>query len=271
MRGQVLAIALVIAGGVAVSVLSLANYTSLITTRAAYYDDYRFADVFVTLKRAPRHLAAVIAGLPGVQAVTARVEASAKLEVPGFDEPVSARLVSLPPEGQPRVNRLFLRQGRLPHPGRSREVAGDPEFRRSSRSDAGRPLCRHHQRAAADPSHHRCGGVAGIHLCDAPRGHVAGLRPLRRIVAESGRPGRRHGHDRCLQQPGGEGGPGGAGGLGHGCHGPFAGPLRRYRVPMVGRIRFPISCWTTSWSSSGPWPRCFPPSSWRWPCFCSTS
>lgn len=123
MRGQVLAIALVIAGGVAVSVLSLANYTSLITTRAAYYDDYRFADVFVTLKRAPRHLAAVIAGLPGVQAVTARVEASAKLEVPGFDEPVSARLVSLPPEGQPRVNRLFLRQGRLPHPGRSREVA----------------------------------------------------------------------------------------------------------------------------------------------------
>lgn len=122
MRGQVLAIALVIAGGVAVTVLSLVNYSSLLATRAAYYEDYQFADVFVSLTRAPRYLEKVIAGIPGVHSLAARVEASARLAVPGFGEPVSARVLSLPAAGQPQVNRLFLRQGRLPRPGHTDET-----------------------------------------------------------------------------------------------------------------------------------------------------
>lgn len=122
MRGQALAIALVITGGVAVTVLSLVNYSSLLATRAAYYEDYQFADVFVSLTRAPRYLEKVIAGIPGVHSLAARVEASARLEVPGFGEPVSARVLSLPPAGQPQVNRLFLRQGRLPRPGHTDET-----------------------------------------------------------------------------------------------------------------------------------------------------
>ncbi|MCG8543197.1 MAG: hypothetical protein MJE12_03195, partial [Alphaproteobacteria bacterium] len=55
LRGQVLAIALVIASGVAVLVMSLTTYESLRGTAEAYYERYRFADVFASVKRAPEH------------------------------------------------------------------------------------------------------------------------------------------------------------------------------------------------------------------------
>ena len=110
MRGQVLAIALVIAGGVGVCVMSLVNYSSLLATRAQYYEQHEFAEVFAPVKRAPRHTLKDIAALPGIARYEGRVEGAAKLEIPGFPDPVSARLVSVPPEGQPDVNRLFIRQ-----------------------------------------------------------------------------------------------------------------------------------------------------------------
>lgn len=123
MRGQVLAIALVIAGGVAVCVMSVLNYSSLSATRSQYYNEHRFADVFASLKRAPRHVLNEVSAIPGITRLTGRVEGGAKLEIPGFSDPVSARLVSLPPSGQPDVNGLFIRKGRVPAPGRGREVA----------------------------------------------------------------------------------------------------------------------------------------------------
>ncbi|MCG7199331.1 ABC transporter permease [Marinobacter pelagius] len=123
MRGQVLAIALVIAGGVGVCVMALVNYSSLTLTRESYYEQHQFAHVFALLKRAPLHVLQQVEQIPGITRYTARVEGAAKLEMPGFTEPVSARLISLPSGGQPEVNRVFLRKGRLPQPGRASEVA----------------------------------------------------------------------------------------------------------------------------------------------------
>src|SRR5690554_3292769 len=122
MRGQLLAISLVIAGGIAVCLLSLVNYASLNATRDQYYQQHQFADVFVSLKRAPRHLLQQVAEIPGVTRLSGRVEGGAKLEVAGFQEPVSAHLISVPETGQPDVNQLYLRQGRLPDASRSDEV-----------------------------------------------------------------------------------------------------------------------------------------------------
>ncbi|WP_303292125.1 ABC transporter permease [Marinobacter sp. SS5-14b] len=122
MRGQMLAIALVIAGGIAVCLMSLVNYSSLSATRSQYYQQHQFADVFVSLKRAPRHLLQQVTQIPGVTRVSGRVEGGAKLEVAGFDDPVSAHLVSVPETGQPEVNQLYLRHGRLPEISRSDEV-----------------------------------------------------------------------------------------------------------------------------------------------------
>ncbi|MGP9831596.1 ABC transporter permease [Marinobacter sp. NSM] len=123
MRGQMLAIALVIAGGIAVCLLSLVNYASLNATRDQYYQEHQFADVFVNLKRAPKQVLAQVADIPGVTRLSARVEGVAKLDVAGFQDPVSAQLVSVPATGQPAVNQVYLRQGRLPDASRTDEIA----------------------------------------------------------------------------------------------------------------------------------------------------
>lgn len=56
MRGQAIAIAIVIAGGVATLVMSLTSLESLVVTRDAFYRDFRFTDIFASLKRAPESL-----------------------------------------------------------------------------------------------------------------------------------------------------------------------------------------------------------------------
>ena len=53
---QALAIALVIGGGAASLLLGVGSQRSLDETRVAYYERYRFADVFAVVARAPKTL-----------------------------------------------------------------------------------------------------------------------------------------------------------------------------------------------------------------------
>lgn len=128
MKGQAVAICLVIASGVCTFVMLISTMHSLNTTRDRFYADYGFADVFASLKRAPEHLGTRIAGIPGVQTVDTRVSASVKLDIPDFPEPVTARLVSLPDNGKPLLNRLFIRRGRQIDPQKDNEVIVSEAF-----------------------------------------------------------------------------------------------------------------------------------------------
>lgn len=128
MWGQALAIALVIASGVATFVMSLGTMDSLRLTQESFYRDYRFAEVFASLKRAPQSLARRIAEIPGVETVETRVVAAVTLDIPDFPEPISGQLISLPDDGEARLNRLFLRQGRLIAPGGGDEVIVSEAF-----------------------------------------------------------------------------------------------------------------------------------------------
>ena len=96
MRAQALAIAMVVAAGVAMYVMYLSNFASLQQTRAAYYSRHRFADVFASMKRAPERVAAEIAALPGVSALETRVVANVTLDLAQLEEPASGRLISIP-------------------------------------------------------------------------------------------------------------------------------------------------------------------------------
>lgn len=127
-RGQALAIALVIMSGVATFVMSLSTLNSLQLTQATFYRDYRFADVFVSLKRAPETLRSRLQEIPGVDRVETRVVAAVNLDIPGFSDPVAGKLVSIPEQGQPLLNRLYLRQGRLIEAGRDEEVVVSEAF-----------------------------------------------------------------------------------------------------------------------------------------------
>jgi putative ABC transport system permease protein len=127
LRGQVLAIGMVIASGVALLVMSLTSIEALQETADAYYERYRFAMVFARVERAPSYLKDRLAAIEGVQAVTTRVVHSAVLDVPGFDEPAIGQLVSVPEDSEPLLNRLALLQGRYPRLGAPDEaVLSDP-------------------------------------------------------------------------------------------------------------------------------------------------
>jgi len=128
MKGQSLAIASVIAAGVAMFVMYLSNFDSLQRTRAAFYDSARFADVFASLKRAPSSLEPRLAVLPGVEAVATRVIADVTLDVPGMAEPAIGRLISVPDRGRPPLNDVFLRRGRWVDATRADEVLASEVF-----------------------------------------------------------------------------------------------------------------------------------------------
>ncbi len=125
---QALAVALVVAGGVATLVLAVGSYRSLDETRTAYYERYRFADVFALVKRAPKTLLDAIREIPGVAAVDARIAKLALLDIPSFREPATAQFISLPESGEPILNRLYMRVGRTPQAGRLDEVVISESF-----------------------------------------------------------------------------------------------------------------------------------------------
>ncbi len=128
LKGQVVAIAFVVAGGVALFVLMLGTLQSLELTRDAYYDRYRFAQVFAQVKRAPETLAAEIAAIPGVQTVETRIVADVTLDIEGMAEPATGRLISLPEHDPPALNATALRAGRMLAPGRPDEALVSEAF-----------------------------------------------------------------------------------------------------------------------------------------------
>jgi putative ABC transport system permease protein len=128
LKGQAFAIALVIGAGVAMFIMYLSTFASLRATQAAYYERYRFADVFAGLTRAPLYLRDRVAEIPGVARVEARVVVDVSLDVEGLTEPASARLIGIEIPRVPSLNDLFLRRGRYPAPGRSDEVVVSEAF-----------------------------------------------------------------------------------------------------------------------------------------------
>lgn len=137
LRGQMLAIILVVVCGVATVVTSRVGYESLELSRATYYAAYRFGDAFATLKRAPDRVAGAIAAIPGVAEVHTRLVFQVTLDVPGLDEPALGRVVSIPEHQAPVLNGVHIAAGRYPAPGRRNEVMVNDAFAAANRLQLG--------------------------------------------------------------------------------------------------------------------------------------
>src|SRR5438477_4073431 len=122
LKGQALAISLVMGCAVAMLVAMLSTMQSIQWSQTTYYERYRFADVFTSLKRAPNTLADRLVEIPGVAHVQTRIVAAVTLDVPGRAEPASGRLLSIPDRRTSGLNELHLRSGRYPEPGGDGEV-----------------------------------------------------------------------------------------------------------------------------------------------------
>ncbi len=128
MKGQIVAVALVMACGLAMMIMTRSLILSLEVTRAEYYAAHRFAEVFCDLKRAPNALRQRLAEIPGVAAVETRVKASVRMNLPGVPEPADGTIISLPEDRPQLLNTLFLRVGRYPEIGKANEVIMSEAF-----------------------------------------------------------------------------------------------------------------------------------------------
>jgi len=113
MKGQAIAIGMVIALGVGMLVMMTGLVTSLNETRNTYYERYRLADVFAPVTRAPDRLVGRLAAIEGVSAVEPRVVGGALIDLADKDLPVQAQAISLPDLRDPRLNDVFLTDGRM--------------------------------------------------------------------------------------------------------------------------------------------------------------
>ena len=133
LRGQGLAIAVLVACAVATFVGAVTTWRALRRTQDSLYETHRFPHVFAEATRVPGPLASRIAALPGVAVVETRVMAEALVDVPGLPEPASALLRSIPDAGEPRLDRIHLREGRSVAPGSGDEVVMSEGFARANR------------------------------------------------------------------------------------------------------------------------------------------
>lgn len=127
-KGQALAISMVMACGIALMISSFGTVTVLEESMNAFYDRTRFADVFATLKRAPDSLKEDIERIPGVSIVETRVIAAVNLDLPNMAEPATGQLLSLPERGSPLLNDVIILNGRYPSSQRPNEVAVTDAF-----------------------------------------------------------------------------------------------------------------------------------------------
>jgi putative ABC transport system permease protein len=122
MKGQLFAAATVMACGVAMLMVMRSLIRSLETARSSYYEQYRFAEVFCDVKRAPESLRSRLMEIDGVATVETRIAGKLTLDLPGVVEPADGLIFSLPDDRPQQLHLLFLRSGRLPEIERRGEV-----------------------------------------------------------------------------------------------------------------------------------------------------
>jgi len=140
LRAQAFAVAAVAMCGIASLVTMRGAYEALRLAQHGYYQQYRFADVFAGLRRAPAGITSAVRQIEGVADVQARVVFDAPLDVPGLEEPATGRLISLKPANQNDLNRVHLRAGRLPDPGSRHDILISEAFARANALQAGTVL-----------------------------------------------------------------------------------------------------------------------------------
>lgn len=128
MRGQALAIAVVLAAATATFVLSLGVHHSLTATRDAYYARNHFADIFADMTRAPRSAVDRVRAISGVAAAQGTIQQYATLDFPDRPAPVRVLINSMDERGRDQLNLVVMRSGHMPRPGQPQEIVIDEAF-----------------------------------------------------------------------------------------------------------------------------------------------
>ncbi len=127
-KGQLVAIIFVMASGIMTFVLSFGVIDSLELGQEIYYDRSEFADVWASAKRVPQDVDEQIRQIDGVSLIETRVTFGGTIQVEGMDEPATGRILSLPDNREPLLNKLYLVKGRMLRPDEENAVLASEAF-----------------------------------------------------------------------------------------------------------------------------------------------
>lgn len=84
----------------------------LIASQSAYYREYRFADFWMDVKKAPLSVVERVTELPGIATLEPRIAFDVIVDVPGVVQPLTGRLLSAPERGFDKtINGICLIRG----------------------------------------------------------------------------------------------------------------------------------------------------------------
>ena len=136
-RVQILSIALVMGCGTMTIMGLRTTLTSVRSARDEFFTEYRFADVFAHVERAPATMSPRLAAITGVAALETRIVRDVRLDVPGISEPAIGHMVSIPDQRRPMINELQVRRGRWISPGSTDEVLISERFSENAKLGPG--------------------------------------------------------------------------------------------------------------------------------------
>ncbi|MCC6533824.1 MAG: ABC transporter permease [Burkholderiales bacterium] len=110
LRGQAITIALVVACGIGGFIATHSTHDSLTRARDRFYESAHFPHLFADLKRAPDAITHTIGRIAGIAQFQTRVVQDVQMDLPGVIQPLSGRIISLPPDNS-GMGRLTLRKG----------------------------------------------------------------------------------------------------------------------------------------------------------------
>lgn len=113
LRGQLVAIILLVAAGSATFIMMRSMHASLIRSLASYYQSQNYPDLFVDVKQAPDQLLDDLQAAHGVRDVQLRVRQRISIDIPDLDETASAEVLSLP-ESHHDLSSIYVTSGRIP-------------------------------------------------------------------------------------------------------------------------------------------------------------
>jgi len=128
-RGQFVALVVIVTLGVLIYIGMNTAYYNLERSQQQFYSDYRFADYFFQVVKAPESVIARIELIPGVVKATGRIQQDVAL-LKENNERATARLTGYPLPMEKEVNQLHLLSGRMfgQESSHSVEVLVDPQY-----------------------------------------------------------------------------------------------------------------------------------------------
>jgi putative ABC transport system permease protein len=138
-KGQFIALIVLVSLGIMSYVTFQNGYYDLRSSVSTAYSSLRFADIDVRVDRIPLSAASRIEMIPGVAAARVRTVEDVGLEM-SANRQGTARIVSIPDDGNANVNGVYLESGRLPAADSRDEVMLHPKFAKETSTKVGDTL-----------------------------------------------------------------------------------------------------------------------------------